>query len=114
MAYPSNICLDLSLISDTGAPCQGNIWPPSFLSSSGPLTVEDSVTRDATTATIIARNLLTPRDNRLLSRRSDELVVQDSLALNVQCTTSVSNMGQCLLARTCQVESLTAKVANLR
>ncbi|KAM1184984.1 hypothetical protein PS2_014025 [Malus domestica] len=113
MAYPFNICLDLSLSSDTGAPRQGIIWRPSFLSSNGPLTVEDSVMRDATTATVVARNLITPRDNRLFSRRSDELVVQDSLALSVQCVDSVSNMGQRLLARTRQVELLTAEVESL-
>ncbi|KAM2449630.1 hypothetical protein PS1_019715 [Malus domestica] len=86
----------------------------SFLSSNGPLTVEDSMMRDATTVTIVARNLFTSKDNRLLSRRSDELAVQDSWALSVQCVGYVSNMGQRLLARTRQVESLTVKVANLR
>ncbi|KAM2997270.1 hypothetical protein FF2_043980 [Malus domestica] len=105
MANPSNICLDLSLSSDTSALRQGNIWCSSFLSSNGPLTVEDSVMRDAITATVVARNLITPRDNRILSRRSDELAIQDSQALNVQCTNSVSNLGQRLLVRTRQVES---------
>ncbi|KAM0971136.1 hypothetical protein PS1_019326 [Malus domestica] len=114
MASPFNICLDLSLGSDAGVPHQGDIWRPSFISSNGPLTVEDSVMRDATTATVVAMNLLTPRDNRLLSRRSDELAVQDSLTFSVQCAGSVSNMGQRLLARTCQVESLTAEVKSLR
>ncbi|KAM2277179.1 hypothetical protein ACFXTI_035512 [Malus domestica] len=114
MAYLSNICLDLSIMSDTGAPRQGNIWHSSFLSSNGPLTVEDSMMRDVTMATVVAKNLLTPRDNMLLSRRSNKLVVQDSLALSVQYAGSVSNMGQRLLAQTCQVESLTVEVANLR
>ncbi|KAM1087386.1 hypothetical protein ACFX2B_012769 [Malus domestica] len=110
MVYPSNICLDLSLGSDTGRPRQGNIWRPSFLSSNGHLTVEDSVIRDAIVATVVARNLLTLRDNRLLLRLSDELAIQDSLAFSVQCVGSVSNMGQRLLARTRQVESLTTEV----
>ena len=70
--------------------------------------------RNDTTATVVARNLLTPRDNRMLSKRSDELAVQNSLALSVQCAGSVSNMGQRLLARTRQVESLMAEVASLR
>ncbi|KAB2628782.1 outer dense fiber protein 2-like [Pyrus ussuriensis x Pyrus communis] len=104
----------LSLSSDTGAARQGNVWCPSFLSSNGPLTGEDSVMKDATTAMVVSRNFLTPRDNRLLSRLSDELVVQESLALSVQCAGSVSNMGQRLLTRTCQVESLTAEVEILR
>ncbi|KAM2357932.1 hypothetical protein ACFX1X_006834 [Malus domestica] len=83
MAYSSNICLDLSFRSDTGAQRQGNIWRPSFFSSNGPLTVEDSVMKDATMATVVARNLLTPRYNRLLSRPSNELAVQDSRDLSV-------------------------------
>ncbi|KAM2763240.1 hypothetical protein PS2_014877 [Malus domestica] len=100
MTNPSNICLDLSLSSDAGAPRQDNIWRPSFSSSNGPLTVEDSVMRDTATATVVARNLITPKDNRILSRRSDELAVRESQALSVQCANSVSNMGQRLLVRT--------------
>ncbi|KAM1044495.1 hypothetical protein ACFX2I_035497 [Malus domestica] len=84
MAYPSNICLDLSIMSDTGAPRQGNIWRSSFLSSNGPLTVEESMMRDVTMATVVARNLLTPRDNMLLSKRSNKLAVQD--LLGSQCS----------------------------
>ncbi|KAM1444026.1 hypothetical protein ACFX2I_040227 [Malus domestica] len=113
MAYPSHICLDLSLGSDTSAQRKGDIWRLSFLSSNDPLTVEDSVMRNAAIATVVARNLLTPRDNRLLSRRSDELAVQDSRALSVQCAGSVSNIGQRLFTRTRQVESLTAEVESL-
>ncbi|KAM1073561.1 hypothetical protein ACFX2B_018418 [Malus domestica] len=66
------------------------------------------------TATVVARNLLTPKDNRIFSKRSDELAVQDSLALSVQCAGSVSNMGQRLLAQTRQVESLMAEVTSLK
>ncbi|KAM3016415.1 hypothetical protein FF2_000441 [Malus domestica] len=113
MANPSNICLDLSLSSDTGAPRQGNIWRPSFSSSNGPLTVEDSVMRDAATATVVARNLITPKDNKILSRRFDELAVKESQAISVQCANYVSNMGQRLLVQTRQVESLTAEVVAL-
>ncbi|KAM2361088.1 hypothetical protein ACFXTH_003408 [Malus domestica] len=68
MAYLSNICLDLSLMRDTGVLRQGNIWRPSFLSFNGPFTIEDSVMRDAITTMIAVRNLLILRDNRLLSR----------------------------------------------
>ncbi|KAB2617591.1 hypothetical protein D8674_013460 [Pyrus ussuriensis x Pyrus communis] len=41
-----------------------------------------SSVNDITTA-VVAKNLLTPKDNRLLSKRSDELAIKDSLALNV-------------------------------
>ncbi|KAM1107175.1 hypothetical protein ACFX2B_003921 [Malus domestica] len=66
------------------------------------------------TAAVVARNLVTPKDNRLFSKRSDELAVNDSLALSVQCAGSVSNMAQRLFARTCQVESLAAEVMSLK
>ncbi|KAM2730257.1 hypothetical protein EV1_001533 [Malus domestica] len=62
MTCPSNICLDLSLRSDTNEQRQDNIWHPSFLSSNGPLTVEGSVMKNNITATVVARNLLTPKD----------------------------------------------------
>ncbi|KAM1803931.1 hypothetical protein ACFX12_029855 [Malus domestica] len=68
---------------------------------------------DMTTA-VVARNLRTPKDNRLLSKRSDELPVKDSLALSVQCAGSVSNMAQRLFAQTRQVESLAAEVISLK
>ncbi|KAM2889701.1 hypothetical protein FF1_013288 [Malus domestica] len=66
------------------------------------------------TATVVAKNLLTPKDNRLLSKQSDELAVKDSLALSVQCAGSVSNMAQRLFAQTHQVESLAAEVMSLK
>ncbi|KAM1561243.1 hypothetical protein ACFX1Z_004392 [Malus domestica] len=66
------------------------------------------------TATVVAKNLLTPKDNKILSKRSDELAVQDSLAFNIQCAGSVSNMGQRLFAHTRQVKSLMAEVASLK
>ncbi|KAM2121052.1 hypothetical protein ACFX1Q_018899 [Malus domestica] len=66
------------------------------------------------TATVVTRNLLTPKDNRILSKRFDELAVQDFLALSIQCAGSVSNMGQRLLAQICQVESLMAEMASLK
>ncbi|KAM1055593.1 hypothetical protein TB1_028504 [Malus domestica] len=66
------------------------------------------------TVAVVAKNLLTPKDNRLLSKRSDELAVKNSLALSVQCAGSVSNMAQRLFARTRQVESLAAEVISLK
>ncbi|KAM1484255.1 hypothetical protein ACFXTO_036332 [Malus domestica] len=65
-------------------------------------------------AAVVARNLLTPKDNRLLSKQSDELVVKDSLTLSVQCASFMSNMAQRLFARTRQVESLAAEVMSLK
>ena len=95
-------------------PSQDNIWCPSFLSPIGPLTVGDSMMKNDMTAAVVARNLLTPKDNRLLSKQSDELAVKDYLALSVQCVGSVSNMAQRVFAQTRQVESLAAEVISLK
>ncbi|KAM1626133.1 hypothetical protein TB2_014178 [Malus domestica] len=75
---------DLNLVEEAATPSPDNIWRPSFLSPTGPLTVRDSVMKNDMTTTMVARNLLTPKDNRLLSKRSDELAIKDSLALSVQ------------------------------
>ncbi|KAM2658116.1 hypothetical protein EV1_013420 [Malus domestica] len=66
------------------------------------------------TVVVVARNLLTLKDNRLLSKRSDELAVKDSLALSVQCAVYVSNIAQHLFSRTHQVESLASEVISLK
>ncbi|CAN6690493.1 unnamed protein product [Malus baccata var. baccata] len=109
MSGPSDRRFDLNLVEEAAPPSPDNIWRPSFVSPTGPLTVGDSVMKNDMTAAVVARNLLTPKDNRLLSKRSDELAVKDSLALSVQCAGSVSNMAQRLFARTRQVESLAAE-----
>ncbi|KAM1435655.1 hypothetical protein ACFX2I_043576 [Malus domestica] len=95
-------------------PSSDNIWRPSFISPTGPLTIGDSVMKNVMTAAVVARNLVTPKDNRLLSKRSNELAVKDSLALSMQCAGSVSNIAQHLFARTRQVESLAAEVMTLK
>ncbi|KAM2105777.1 hypothetical protein ACFX1Q_015746 [Malus domestica] len=109
MFSPSDRRFDLNFGEEAAMPSQHNIWRPSFLSLTGHLTVGDSVMKNDMTAAVVARNLLTPKDNILLSKRSDELAVKDSLALSVQCAGSVSNMAQRLFARTRQVESLAAE-----
>ncbi|KAM1535193.1 hypothetical protein ACFX1Z_014222 [Malus domestica] len=114
MSGPFDRRFDLNLGEEAALPSPDNIWHPSFISPTGPLTVGDSVMKNDMTAAVVARNLVTPRDNRLLSRRSDELVVKESLALSVQCAGSVSNMAQRLFARTRQVESLTTEVMSLK
>ncbi|KAM2101001.1 hypothetical protein ACFX1T_028076 [Malus domestica] len=80
----------------------------------GSFIVGDFVMKNDITATVVARNLLTPKDNRLFSKRSDELAVKDSLAFSVQCVGFVSNMIQRLFVRTYQVESLAAKLISLK
>ncbi|KAM2258885.1 hypothetical protein ACFX1S_003925 [Malus domestica] len=106
MSGPSDRRFDLNLGEEATPSSPDNIWRPSFISPTGLLTVGDSMMKNDMTAAVVARNLVTPKDNRLLSKRSDELAVKDSLTLSVQCAGSVSNMAQRLFARTRQVESL--------
>ncbi|CAN6705515.1 unnamed protein product [Malus baccata var. baccata] len=82
MSGPSDRRFDLNLVEEATPPSPDNIRRPSFVSPTGPLTVGDSVMKNDMTAAVVARNLLTPKDNRLLSKRSDELAVKDSLALS--------------------------------
>ncbi|CAN6721177.1 unnamed protein product [Malus baccata var. baccata] len=82
MSGPSDRRFDLNLVEEAAPPSPDNIWRPSFVSPTGPLTVGDSVMKNDMTAAVVARNLLTPKDNRLLSKRSDELAVE-SLAAEV-------------------------------
>ncbi|KAM1180396.1 hypothetical protein ACFX2G_019868 [Malus domestica] len=114
MSGPSDRRFDLNLGEEAVPPSPDNIWRPSFISLTGPLTVGDSMMKNDMTVAVVARNLVIPKDNRLLAKRSDELTVKDSLALSVQCVGSVSNMAQRLFARTRQVESLVAEVMSLK
>ncbi|CAN6692466.1 unnamed protein product [Malus baccata var. baccata] len=114
MSGSSNRRFDLNFGEEVVMPSQNNIWHSSFLSPTGSLTIGDSVMNNDMTVAVVVRNLLTPKDNRLLSKQSDELVVKDSLALSVQCAGYVSNMAQRLFTRTRQVESLAAEVISLK
>ncbi|KAM1972447.1 hypothetical protein ACFX1Q_019778 [Malus domestica] len=114
MSGPSDRRFDLNLGEEAVLPSLDNIWRPSFISPTGSFTVGDSVMKNDMTAAVVARNLVTPKDNKLLAKRSDELAVKDSLALSVQCAGSVSNMAQRLFAQTRQVESLAAEVMSFK
>ncbi|KAM1109864.1 hypothetical protein ACFX19_009331 [Malus domestica] len=114
MSGPSDRRFDLNLGEKASMPSPDNIWRTSFISPTGPLTVGDLVMKNDMIAAVVAWNLVTPKDNRLLSKQSDELAVQDSLDLNVQCAGFVSNMAQRLFARTRQVESLATEVMSLK
>ncbi|KAM2785533.1 hypothetical protein PS2_006529 [Malus domestica] len=85
MACPSDLRLDLNVGEYVDMSSPDNIWRPFFLSATSPLAVGDSVMKNDITTTVVARNLFTPKDNRIISKWSDELAVQDSLAFSVQC-----------------------------
>ncbi|KAM1658611.1 hypothetical protein ACFXTN_042753 [Malus domestica] len=73
---------DLNFGKEVATPSQDSIWCPSFLSHTGLLTVGDSVIKNDMIAAVVAGNLLTPKDNILLSKRFDELAIKDSLVLS--------------------------------
>ncbi|KAM1285764.1 hypothetical protein ACFX2J_028294 [Malus domestica] len=83
MYGPSDRRFDLNFGEEAVMSPQDNIWRSSFLSSTGLLTVGDFVMKNDMTTAVVARNLLTPKDNRLLSKWSDELAIKDSLAFSV-------------------------------
>ncbi|CAN6711825.1 unnamed protein product [Malus baccata var. baccata] len=72
MSGPSDRRFDLNFGEDAAMPSQDNIWRPSFLSLTGLLTVGDSVMKNDMTVAVVARNLLTPKDNRLHSKTRNE------------------------------------------
>ncbi|KAM1920155.1 hypothetical protein ACFX15_023997 [Malus domestica] len=72
MSGPSDRRFDLNFGKEAAMPSQDNIWRPSFLSPTGPFTVGYYVIKNDKTVAVMAKNLLTPKDNRLLSKRSDE------------------------------------------
>ncbi|KAM1706470.1 hypothetical protein ACFX2K_028613 [Malus domestica] len=114
MYGPFDRHFDLNFGEEAAMPSQDNIWRPFFLSPTGHFIVGDSMMKNDMTTAVVARNLLTPKDNILLSKRSDELAVKDSLAPSVHCAGSMFNMAQRLFARTRQVESLAAEVISLK
>ncbi|KAM1569445.1 hypothetical protein ACFX10_034566 [Malus domestica] len=68
MSGPSDRRFELNFGKEAAMPSLDNIWRPSFLSPTGPLTVGDSVMKNDMTIVVVAKNLLTPKDNRLLSK----------------------------------------------
>ncbi|CAN6685943.1 unnamed protein product [Malus baccata var. baccata] len=76
MSGPSDRHFDLNLGEEAAMPSPDNIWRPSFISPTGPLTVGDLVMKNDMTAAVVTRNLVTPKDNRLLFKRSDEWLIR--------------------------------------
>ncbi|CAN6725149.1 unnamed protein product [Malus baccata var. baccata] len=76
MSGPSNRRFDLNFGEEAAMPSQDNIWRPSFLTPTGPLTIRDFVMKNDMTTAVVARNLLTLKDNRLLSKRYDNWLLR--------------------------------------
>ncbi|CAN6720576.1 unnamed protein product [Malus baccata var. baccata] len=60
MSGPSNRRFDLNLVEEAAPPSPDNIWRPSFVSPTGPLTVGDSVMKNDMTAAVVVLCLIWP------------------------------------------------------
>jgi hypothetical protein len=86
------------------------VWRPYFLSPNGPVSVTDSVMLNGVTATAVAAGLCTPEDAKVLAGRTDPQIINDSMALTIQCAATVSNMGRRLHVRNLEVKTLRSQV----
>ncbi|CAL9028757.1 unnamed protein product [Prunus brigantina] len=66
------------------------------------------------TAVIVARNFHIPMDEMLLTVRSDEEAIDDSMAFSIQSAASVSNMVDRLCARANEIQELNTENSSLR
>ena len=93
------------------------VWRPFFLSPNGPITVTDSVMLSGVTAivvAVVAAGLYTPEDGKVLAGRIDPQLINDSMALTIQCVAFVSNMGRRLHVRNHEVRVLRSQVTILQ
>jgi len=93
---------------------QPKIWHPSFLSQKGPLITNDSMMLDDDIAASVAKGIITPLDEKLLANRTDVEAINDSMALSIQCASSVSNMARRLQVRGSEVQELRTQVLSLQ
>src|SRR4029450_9639081 len=98
--------LDLNLTVD---PSSTNVGQPTFLFSTEPQIVGESIILDDATAIRVANNLRTPCDEKVLENRSDHMSIADSLVLSIRSAASISSMGRRLLARNNEIQMLTAQ-----
>uniref|UniRef100_A0A2N9H9S0 Uncharacterized protein n=1 Tax=Fagus sylvatica TaxID=28930 RepID=A0A2N9H9S0_FAGSY len=62
----------------------------------------------------VAAGLLTPEDGKVLAGRTDPQIINDSMALTIQCAASVSNMGRRLHVRNHEIRALRSQVTILQ
>jgi hypothetical protein len=90
------------------------VWSPYFLSPNGPVSVTDSVMLNGVTATAVVASLCTPEDGNVLVGRTDPQIINDSMALTIQCVACISNMGRCFHVRNHKVRALHSQVTILQ
>jgi hypothetical protein len=90
------------------------VWRSYFLSPNGPVSVTDSVMLNGEIATAVAAGLCTLEDAKVLVERTDPQIINDSLALTIQCAATVSNMGCHFHVRNFEVKTLRSQVTILQ
>ena len=78
------------------------------------MSVTDSVMLNGVTVIAIAAGLCTPEDAKVLVGRTDPQIINDSMALTIQCVAIVSNMGRRLHIRNHEVRTLHSQVTILQ
>ncbi|GFY81304.1 hypothetical protein Acr_01g0011130 [Actinidia rufa] len=86
----------------------------SFLSQKGPFMTNGSVMLDDGIAASVAKGIITPLDEKLLTNRTDDEAINEAMALSIQCASSVSNMARCLQVRGNEVQELRTQVLILQ
>ncbi|GFZ18559.1 hypothetical protein Acr_27g0002980 [Actinidia rufa] len=93
---------------------QPEIRHSSSLSQKDHLMTNASVMLDDAVAASVARGIITPQDEKLLANRTDVKAINDSMALSIQCASSVSNMARLLQVRGNEVQELRTQVLSLQ
>ncbi|GFZ15787.1 hypothetical protein Acr_25g0001960 [Actinidia rufa] len=73
-----------------------------------------SVMLDDDIAASVAKGIITPLDEKLLANRTDDEAINESMALSIQCASSVSNMARRLQVRGNEVQELRTQVLILQ
>ncbi|GFS43252.1 hypothetical protein Acr_00g0084360 [Actinidia rufa] len=110
MASSSSQKFDLNAVPNV----QPEIQHSSSLSQKDPLMTNASVMLDDAVAALVARGIITPQDEKLLANRTDVEAINDSMALSIQCASSVSNMARRLQVRGNEVQELRTQVLSLQ
>jgi hypothetical protein len=114
MTSSSSLNTQEAINLNVGPSAMPEVWRPYFLSPNGPITVTDSLILNGVTVTAVAAGLCTPGDGKVLARRTDPQIINDSMAFTIQCVASVSNMGQHLYVRNHEVKALCSQVTILQ
>ena len=78
------------------------------------MSITDSVMLNGVTATTVAAGLCTQEDAKVLAGRTDPQIINNSMALTIQCVVTVSNMGHRLHVRNLEVKTLHSQVTILQ